>query len=246
MPLKSANMFVVFAAAAYLSSAAGTAAQIDDTRFADPYVGAVDAALTGTQTTQLALDAIRGVPDAALPAFGDWFERNAHRMPSVYVFTYADRIFDGNNQRGATWFFAARTRMLYDALRCEDDTVFERVAEVDMILEHIVNYVQANPDRGAVAGKASLEWDSTHDIVERPKELLRFCLSGAKGRALAIEQGRTTQRPGATPEAELPAVNVGLPEVDGPYGWVRPRSTFPEARGESFLIMERVIEQLKR
>ncbi|MCP4330930.1 MAG: hypothetical protein GY791_21285 [Alphaproteobacteria bacterium] len=213
-------------------------------RFAAPFIDAIDSTLTGEQPPDLALDAIRGVPDEVLPAFDQWFGENAHRMPPIYLFTYADRIYPVDQVQAARWFFAGRTRLLYDALRCRDTSVFERVAEVDSVLATIVAFVQDNPAEGAAAGKWALKWDSTHDVIERPDALLRFCLTGIRGRRLAIQQGKVE---GVTREADLakhPGIHIPLPDVDSAQGWVQPKSAYPKARGDSFMITQRVIDQL--
>jgi hypothetical protein len=89
-----------------------------------------------------------------------------------------------------------------------------------------------------------LEWDSTNDIVENPKALLRFCLTGVNGKRLAIEQGKPTNPTEAEGDAP-PALLVPLPDVGDQSQWVVPVSEYPEARGEAFAVTQKVIDQLE-
>ena len=217
----------------------------EDTRVTALYTAAVEQALTGKVETDLALAAIREVPDTSLPGFDKWFGANAHRMPPTYLFTYAGRVFAGDPQHGARWFFAGRTRLFYDALRCRDETVVERIVDYDAARADIIDYIRYDPARGAAAGRWAVEWEIARDPAEQPKTLLDFCLTGKEGWRLAQEQGKIEAgKPGGTDEKGRRRVLVQLPDVDNAADWVVPASAYAQARSDAISITQRVIDQL--
>jgi hypothetical protein len=220
-------------------------AAADDARLTELYIAAVEQALSGKEETDLGLAAIDEVPDAALPAFDKWFGANAHRMPPVYLFSYAGRVFPGDPQHGARWFFAARTRLFYDALRCRDETVVERVVEYDAARADIIDYIRTDPAGGAAAGRWAVAWEIAHDPADQPKALLNLCLTGKKGWRLAKEQGKVDAgKTSGTDEKGRPRLLVALPDVDDAADWILPASAYPQARSDAISITQRVIDQL--
>ena len=174
MPFPTANAAAV--ALAIVLFAAAPAQAAEDAAVVGLYTTAIEQALAGKEETDLALASIREVPASSLPAFDKWFGANAHRMPPIYLFTYASRVFSVDPQHSARWFFVARTRLFYDALRCRDETVLERIVEYDAARPEIVAYIQANSAEGAAAASWALKWEIAHDPANQPQALLEFCL----------------------------------------------------------------------
>lgn len=234
------------AVAAMIGSALPAAAQDAGSEAALPYVEAVRQSLEGRVEAQLAHEAIRAVPEAALGAFVAWFEPRAGDMPGDYLLDYAGRIFRAGSADAAVgWFLAGRTRLLYDALRCTDDTVIQRVAIADAVHEDIIAYIEANPERAADLGRQALGWELANPPPEDAGRLLDFCLTGSRGLKLAVEQGKIEEgearRIGEAGDRE---VMIALPDIDDPDDWVRPSSEHAAAREQARAITERVIANL--
>jgi hypothetical protein len=243
MPLPTIRAAVLVLA--FIALATTRAAATEDDRITTLYTAAVEQALSGKEDADLALAAIREVPDDSLPAFDEWFGANAHRMPPIYLFTYASRVFPGDPRQGARWFFVGRTRLFYDALRCSDETVVERVVEYDAARQDIVDYIQADPAKGAAAGRWAVQWEVAHDPADQPQALLDFCLTGKKGWRLARKQGKLDAgKTSGTDAKGGRRVLVALPDVDNAGDWVVPTSAHPQARSDAISIIQRVIDQL--
>lgn len=247
MPFPPANAAAVALAIVLFAAAPAPAADdaADDASVVALYTAAVEQTLTGNEETDLALASIREVPASSLPAFDKWFGANAHRMPPIYLFTYASRVFSVDPQQSARWFFFARTRLFYDALRCRDETVLERIVEYDAARGEIVAYIQANPAAGAAAASWALKWEITHDPATQPQALLEFCLTGKEGWQLAKEQGKLAAGvTRSTGDDQSSRVLVALPDVDDAAKWVVPAAAYPQARSDAIAITQRVIDQL--
>ncbi len=243
MPFPPATAAAV--ALAIVLFAAAPAQAAEDAAVVGLYTAAIEQALAGKDETDLALASIREVPASSLPAFDKWFNANAHRMPPIYLFTYASRVFSVDPQQSARWFFFARTRLFYDALRCRDETVLERIVEYDAARGEIVAYIQANPAEGAAAASWALKWEIAHDPAHQPQALLEFCLTGREGWQLAKEQGKLAAGvTSGTGDDQSRRVLVALPDVDDAAKWVVPAAAYPQARSDAIAITQRVIDQL--
>ena len=211
-----------------------------------PYVEAVRQSVDGTLDHEIAIAAIAEFPDAAAPAFMPWFERNAHSMPTDYLYAYADRRFAEDQVAGAAWFMAARLKRLYDALRCTDGSVIQQIALIDAAKENIVVFLQTNPEDARRAGEWALAWDAAVDFPYREEELVKFCATGIRGWEVAIEQGlldKSAPAPGGEGDFGETRI-VPLPEIANPAAWILPPSTHPQARADARKITGRVIERL--
>jgi len=210
-----------------------------------PYVEAVRQALEGRIGMDVAYAAIREHPDDAAGGFSTWFEANAPAMPPSLLYAYAGRRFAVDRPAGARWFLAARTRMFYDAFRCVDPTVFEHIGYMDALFDDVVAYLQANPTEGAAAGRWAITWDESHPTAERPDDLLAFCLTGVRGRELAVEQGLLEQGEIDGDGGETALLRIPLPTVDDPGEWVVPAARHAALRAEARAVTGRVVAGLE-
>lgn len=230
-------------AGGWLLSAAAWGQQVSP---AEPYIEALRQSLAGTEQSDLALEAIASIPDDAAAPFMDWFEAHAHEMPADYLYAYAQRVFPLSQKAGIGWFFAGRTRIFYNAFRCTDPSVFETIAIRDAQMAAIVISIEQNPSLAADLGERALSWEQSYPAPSRSDDLLKFCLTGQRGRQLAIDQGKVAQGEeiGTGPDGTR-YIKVPMPDVTDPADWVIPPADHPAAREEARNVTRRVIANLR-